>query len=395
MTTFAVIAGGGTSGHVLPALAVAESLVDNGRSLDQLQYFGARRGVETRLVPPSGLRAEFFDVVGLKRELSVSACVNNLLFFPKLLLAWWRAWRHLRRSRPRVVVSVGGYASLPAVLAARVLRIPIVVVTYDRTPGRSSALTSRFATAVASAFPESALPRHEYTGAPVLRVLRTLDRDAERRSARQRLGLETERFCVGVIGGSLGSGILNEVILTFVRQRAADEGLAIRHVVGGRFLEAHRRRLIDEGIPFTDPSVDPSIDLTAAVDDRRGVHYQVIGYEDDMASLYAAADVVVGRGGAGTVAEVAVTGTPAVLVPWSGAADDHQRANVEWLADLGGAIAVEESEIAARLPVLLEELRRDPERLRELGRGAYEAGARSRHGAIADLVERVAAEGSS
>ncbi|MFM7127442.1 MAG: UDP-N-acetylglucosamine--N-acetylmuramyl-(pentapeptide) pyrophosphoryl-undecaprenol N-acetylglucosamine transferase [Actinomycetota bacterium] len=387
MTTFAVIAGGGTSGHVLPALAVAESLVDAGHSLAELEYFGARRGVETRLVPPSGLRAEFFDVVGLKREISVSALVNNLLFAPKLLRAWWRAVRHLRRSRPRVVVSVGGYASLPAVLGARVLKIPIVVVTYDRTPGRSSALTSRFAAAVASAFPEGILPRSEYTGAPVRRALRNLDREAERASARRRLGLEADRFCIGVIGGSLGSGILNDVTLTLVRHWASDPGVAIRHVVGGRFLETHRQRLIDTAVSFDDG--------TSTMDERGGLHYQIIGYEEDMTSMYAAVDVIVGRGGAGTVAEVAVTGTPAVLIPWSGSADDHQRANVAWLADEGGALAMDETVVARELPHLLDELRRDPNRLHSLGHRAHEAGARSRLGAIADLVERVAAEGSS
>lgn len=387
MTVFAVIAGGGTSGHVLPALAVAESLVDGGRTLDELVYFGARRGVETRLVPPSGLRAEYFDVVGLKREFSASACVNNAIFAPKMLIASWKALRTLRRSRPQVVVSVGGYASLPAVLAAWVSRIPIVVVTYDRTPGRSSAITSRFAAAVASAFPEASLPRHEYTGAPVRRELRSLVREAERRTARQRLGIDAERFCIGVIGGSLGSGMLNDAISTFVQQRTADAGLAIRHVVGARFLATHRQRLIDTGVPFSEEGT--------TVGSPAGVQYQISGYEDDMASLYAAVDVIVGRGGAGTVAEVAVTGTPAVLVPWSGAADDHQLANVEWLADRGGAIMMSEAEVARRLGDLLDDLRRDQGRLRELGRAAHRAGERSRHGAIADLVERVAAERSS
>ncbi|MGA0879432.1 MAG: UDP-N-acetylglucosamine--N-acetylmuramyl-(pentapeptide) pyrophosphoryl-undecaprenol N-acetylglucosamine transferase, partial [Ilumatobacteraceae bacterium] len=176
MTIFAVIAGGGTSGHVLPALAVAESLVDAGHDRSEVHYIGARRGIETRLVPPSGFIAHFFDVVGLKREVSAGALRQNLVFVPKLLRASWQTLRLLRDLQPRVVVSVGGYASLPAVLAARMLSIPIVVVTYDRIPGRSSAITSRFAAAVASAFPESPLPRFEFTGAPVRRELRTLDR---------------------------------------------------------------------------------------------------------------------------------------------------------------------------------------------------------------------------
>ena len=213
MNRFAVIAGGGTSGHVLPALAIAESIIDHGHEREEIVYFGARRGRETQLVPPTGLTLHVFDVIGLQRELSVKAQLSNLLFAPKLLRSTWQAFRLMRKLRPRVVISVGGYASLPAVLSARLLKIPVVVVTYDRTPGRSSALTSRFAAAVASAFPDSPLPRSHFTGAPVRRALRTLVRDQERARARELLGIPPECFMIGVVGGSLGSGILNEAVL--------------------------------------------------------------------------------------------------------------------------------------------------------------------------------------
>lgn len=382
MSVFAVIAGGGTSGHVLPALAVAEGLVDIGHDRSEVHYVGTRRGIETRLLPPSGFTAHFFDVVGVKREFSLAAVHQNLLFLPKLLRAWWKAMRLLRTLRPLVVVSVGGYASLPAVLAARLLSIPIVVVTYDRTPGRSSAVTSRFATVVASAFPESPLPRFEFTGAPVRRELRTLDRPSTRKAARQRLGIDDSRFCVAVIGGSLGSGVLNDAVRTVARDRVSDSGLCIRHVVGERFLESYRRSLQEAGIPFSAGS--------PATVTSTGLQYQILGYEDDMASVYAAADLVVGRGGAGTVAEIAATGTPAILVPWAGAAEDHQTDNVRWLADQGGALFLEEHECAARLASILDDLRHDAAALASLGRHAHAAGARSREGAIAAVIERVA-----
>ena len=138
--SLALITGGGTAGHVLPALAVAEALVDRGHPLADLHYVGAQRGIETRLVPPTGLPHTFLDVVGVQRRLDRS----NLGFGPKLRRAI-RDHHRDRRSGPGHDpgdAAVGGYASLPAVLAARRLRIPVVVVSYDRRPGRASQLAA-------------------------------------------------------------------------------------------------------------------------------------------------------------------------------------------------------------------------------------------------------------
>ncbi|MFM8857211.1 MAG: UDP-N-acetylglucosamine--N-acetylmuramyl-(pentapeptide) pyrophosphoryl-undecaprenol N-acetylglucosamine transferase [Actinomycetota bacterium] len=201
MKCFAVVAGGGTSGHVLPALAIAEALVDAGRATSDVVYFGARRGVETSIVPPTGFPHEFFDVVGLKREISPAALRNNATFVPRMLCARRRAIAYMREHRPQVVISVGGYASLPAVLAARVCKIPIVVVSYDRRPGRSSQWAARYARRCAVAYPESTLPRAVWTGAPVRRSIRLLDRTAERARARQRWGISEDVFLIGVSGG--------------------------------------------------------------------------------------------------------------------------------------------------------------------------------------------------
>jgi len=388
MTCYAVIAGGGTSGHVLPALAVAESIIESGHHRDEVVYFGARRGIETKLVPPSGLSLHLFDVNGLQRELSMAAWRNNLLFGPKLVRSSWQAWKLLRHLRPRVVVSVGGYASLPAVLGARLLRVPVVVITYDRSPGRSSAITSRFAAAVASAFPDSPLPRSQFTGAPVRRELRTLVRSQDRAAARKRLGIDSERFCIGVIGGSLGSGVLNAAIEDFAKERRNDQGLAIRHVVGERFIDTYRASLQAAGVPFVEPERQ-EVPLNPEHAER-GLLYQIVGYEADMASMYAAVDVIVGRGGAGTVAEVAVTGTPAVLIPWAQAADDHQTENVRWLADNGGAVFISEDLCRQELSNVLNTLRQDSLYREQLGRQAYVLGEKNRVGAIAALIDNVA-----
>lgn len=361
--TFAVVTGGGTAGHVLPALAVADALVAKGHAPDSIHYMGAERGIETRLLPDTPYPYTFFDVVGFQRRLSK----RNLGFLPKMWRARRRAIALLRRLHPDVVVSVGGYASMPAVFAARKLGIPVVVVSFDLLPGRASRLAARRAAACAVAFPNSPLPRATMTGAPVRSQVLDVDRDHDRAAARQLLDLPHDRFVVAVMGGSQGSGILNEAVWKLVESHRGDSGLAIRHAVGDRFLA-------DAPSPLN------------VVDD---VIYQPIGYESNMPAVYAACDVLVGRGGASTAHEVAVTGTPAVLVPWADSAEDHQTLNVTWLSDQQAAVHLPESRLA-ELDGVLDRLRTDSVERAALGQRAFEVGAVHRSGALAELVESVA-----
>jgi UDP-N-acetylglucosamine:LPS N-acetylglucosamine transferase len=366
MTVFAVVAGGGTSGHVLPALAIVDALVERGHDRSSLLYMGTRRGVETTLVPPTGTPAVFDDVVGLQR--SRRAWRANLGFVPKLWRARRAATARFRTDRPAVVVSVGGYASLPAVLAARRLHVPIVVVSYDRTPGRSSRITSRFATISATAFPDSPLPRAVHSGAPVRSEIRHLDRAQERVAARGRLGVPTDRFLVVVVGGSLGSGALNTAVESLVRQCRDDATLAVFHVAGDRFVDGVRERM----------------DRLMANDAE--VAYRLVGYHDRIVDLYAAADLIVARGGAGTVAEIATVGVPSLLVPWSDAADDHQTDNVRWLSEAGAAVLSTDDRISDEIVDVVRTLRARPDRLVEMSRRARELGEVNRRAAVADVV---------
>lgn len=365
MSTFAVVTGGGTAGHVLPALAVADALVAGGRQSSEVHYVGCERGIETRLLPATDYSHTFFDVIGFQRSLSR----RNLGFVPKMVSARRAAIDLLRSLDPQVVVSVGGYASMPAVFAARKLGVPVVVVSYDLRPGRASQVAARRAAACAVAFENSPLPRAEMTGAPVRQTILDVDRTADRAAARQRLSVDDDRFLVAVMGGSLGSGVLNDAIAAFVSEHAADDRLAVRQVAGERFAESIR----------------------TVGDGTSGVAHEVIGYEPDMPAVYAAADLLIGRGGASTVHEVAVTGIPAILVPWRGAADDHQRGNVEWLSGVGGAVLLTEADVAAgRLGTEIDRLRRDDSARSALSSAAYERGNVHRSGALADLIERVA-----
>ena len=359
---YAVVTGGGTSGHVLPALAVADALVAAGHDADTIRYVGAQRGVETQLLPDTPYPHEFLDVVGAQRRLTRT----NLGFVPKMVRSTRVAMRLLRQWQPRVVVSVGGYASMPSVFAARRLGIPVVVVSYDRTPGRASRLAARSAAACAVAFENSPLPRAELTGAPVRQSILDVDRSssAARGRARDALGLDPERFVIAVMGGSLGSGVLNDAIARYLLAHRDDEQLAVRQIAGARF-----------------------VDTVSRVDGD--VVHQVVAYEADMASVYTACDLMIGRGGASTVHEVAVTGTPAILVPWAASADDHQTDNVQWLSEVGGAVLLREDDLAT-LSETIAALRADPARRAELADAAGRRGAVHRSGALAGLIERVA-----
>jgi UDP-N-acetylglucosamine--N-acetylmuramyl-(pentapeptide) pyrophosphoryl-undecaprenol N-acetylglucosamine transferase len=366
MNAYAVVTGGGTSGHVLPALAIAEALVAAGHETNSVHYVGTQRGVESRLAPESGYPHTLLDVVGLQRSLSR----RNLEFLPKLWRATGDAKTLLRTLRPQVVVNVGGYGSFPATWAARQLGIPYVVVSYDRRPGLVSKVMAKKAAAVAVAFPGSTLPHAELTGAPVRQEMIVLDREASRSKAREELQLPADRFVVAVMCGSQGAAAVNAVVTAAVERLQGDRELAVYHVVGDRFL--------DQAAPGRDGS--------------DGILYRVIGYEDRMPLLYAAADLLVTRGGAGTMAELATVGAPAIVVPWPDAAENHQVDNAKVLSEQGAAVLVEQSELSVdRLIAEIQGFRSDPARLAVMALRARESGAVHRSGALVTTIERVAA----
>jgi UDP-N-acetylglucosamine--N-acetylmuramyl-(pentapeptide) pyrophosphoryl-undecaprenol N-acetylglucosamine transferase len=364
-STYAIVTGGGTSGHVVAALSVADALLAHDHPRDEIHYVGTTRGVERRLVPPTGYPHTCLDVVGLQRSLTT----RNLAFVPKLIRSTYHAVRLVRRLRPKVVVNVGGYASFPATAAALLLRVPIVIVSYDRRPGLVSRTMARFATASAVAYEGSTLPRAEVTGAPVRREVIAVDRRRDRDTARATLRLPHDRFVIGVVGGSLGAQRINEVISAAMERWSDRRDLAIYHIVGERNL----------------PSSAP------ARDGGRGIMYRVVGYEDRMPVVYAAADLMVTRAGAATVAELAVVGMPAIVVPWPGAAHDHQVDNARELRDRGAAVLVPESEFTVeRLIAEVERLIAAPDVLDRIGTEAAAAGERHRGGALVAMIERVA-----
>ena len=347
LPTFAVVAGGGTAGHVLPGLAIGRALVARGHAPGSVRYVGSQRGLEARLVPEAGFPLTLLPGRGITRSISLA----NLQAVAGIVVAVARAVVLVRRWRPRVVVALGGYASVPCTVAAVLWRVPIVVAEQNARAGAANRLAGRFAKACAVPFEGTDLPRAVVTGNPVRDEVLAVDRSTDRDGARRALDLPADRTVVAVFSGSLGSRTINRAVRGLAERWAGRSDLAIHHVVGERDW--------DEAVADPPPTLEG------------GLAYRAVRYEDHMEHLLAAADVAVCRAGGSTVAELAEVGLPAVLVPLPIATRDHQTANARPLVDVGAAVLVPDDELTVdRLADELGPLVADPPRLVAMGRAA-------------------------
>jgi UDP-N-acetylglucosamine--N-acetylmuramyl-(pentapeptide) pyrophosphoryl-undecaprenol N-acetylglucosamine transferase len=374
---YAVIAGGGTGGHVVPALAVARALVARGHEPGDIRFVGSRRGLEARLVPEAGFPITLLPGRGVSRRLSW----QSVAAVGALAGAAAQAFVMLARWRPAVVASVGGYASAPAVLAAILLRRPLVVAEQNAVPGLANRLAARFARVSAVAFAGTALPRAVVTGNPVRPEILAIDRSVEgRRKARAAFGLPEDRMVVAAFGGSLGSRRINGALAGLVASWASRADLAVRHVIGARDWDEFANRLGVGG-------------GAGEGGGAAGLLYQPVRYEERMDLLLTAADVAVCRAG-GSVAELAVAGLPSILVPLPGAPGDHQTANARAFADAGAAVLVPDHELtSARLAAELDALLEAPQRLRAMGEAAKDLAHPDAADQVAALIEESAGRG--
>jgi UDP-N-acetylglucosamine--N-acetylmuramyl-(pentapeptide) pyrophosphoryl-undecaprenol N-acetylglucosamine transferase len=350
---YALVAGGGTGGHLVPALVVARAL-GQGQGRDAVELVGARRGLDGELLAGEGLPVTLLPGRGIARRFDVRSVLANLGAVVGLALAVLVAVVLVMRRRPAVVVAMGGYACVPTALAAAVLGVPVVLVNVDAVPGAANRFVGRFARAAAVAFEGTTLPRAVVTGAPVRPdIVAAAHPDApSRAAARDALGLPGDRMVVGVVGGSLGSKRLNEAVIGLAGLWAARPDMALYHVVGRRdwswASSARGARSPRSG--------------------RDGLWYIQVPYEQRMALFYQAADLVVSRAGANTVAELAVVGVPAIVVPLPGAPADHQRANADVLGRAGAAVEIPDGECdPTRLAREIDALVSDPARLDAMG----------------------------
>jgi len=354
--TFALLAGGGTGGHTYPAIAVAQELERRGRAV---RFVGGKRGIEGRVVPAAGFEIDLLSGRGLQRSLSPASFRANIEAIGGALAAVVRAFSIVRRTRPRVVVGFGGYASFPTVLAARVLRVPIVVHEQDAAPGLANRLGVRLGARPAVSLPDTPLPNATLTGNPVRAAFAHLDRHPEHDPA-----------LIAVFGGAQGARTINRAALGCYDLWRARTDIAVRHVCGPRNLDECEQQ------------------LSAA---RRGgdaLQYELIGYEEQMDTLYSRASLAVCRSGAGTIAELTAVGLGSVLVPLPGAPSDHQTRNAQTLEKAGAAVMLADAECdPARLDQVVSGLVADHDRLDAMSRSAHALGRRDAAERLADLVE--------
>ena len=345
-----LIAGGGTGGHIIPALAVARELVD--RHGADVLFVGTSRGMEIRMVPEAGFRLRTIDAGPLK-NVSVGTRVRTLFHLPRSI---GDCKRLAREFAPAAVLGVGGYASGPAMAAALSLKIPAMVFEPNAMPGLANRLVGKRVQAAAVNFASARewFRHSEVTGIPVRPEFFHLDPPG---------GTAPHLL---VFGGSQGARIFNTNLPKVIAGLLdAVPGLTVTHQSGVRNGEA-----------------------TQAAYEKSGAdaaRWQVKPFINDMPEQFAQAHLVMARSGASTVAELAAAGKPALLVPFAAAADQHQRRNAEVMVDAGAAVMLQENEMEqpGKLLETLTSLLNAPERLAAMG-----AAARSQ--AHPHAVERIA-----
>ena len=317
-----VIAAGGTGGHIYPGLALAEALAEM-RPDVRIEFVGTRRGLEGELIPAAGYPLHLYDMVQFAGQGWRKATVPI-----PLARASWQARGILKRVGADAAVSMGGYSGVPLVVGARLGRVPALVHEPGAVPGKANQLAARFTRNLATSFPQTRFLGVDvrYVGYPLRGAITTFNRDKLRPLARAAYGLDDRVAMILVTGGSQGARSLNDLTLGLAERWAGRDDI---HIVLKAGAHHHEK-------------------VAAALHDHPGRHLvELVRYIDRMDEAYAAADLAVTRAGAGTVAELAVVGLPAILVPFPHDEHDEQTHNAEPLVEAGGAVLVRDHEATA------------------------------------------------
>lgn len=354
---------GGTGGHILPAMAVLDALKGREGLLTGVRFFGPDNRGERATVETRGIRFETVPAKGIRGRNPVQLAIAVAR------LAWGTivAARRLRSFRPDVVFSTGGYASFPCSVAARLLRLPLVVYLPDVTPGWAvqveKRLATRMATSTDAALEHLPAGKTTVTGYPV----RSAFFSTTREEARREFGLPSDEPVVVIAGASQGARAINEAV--FAAAKTLCESATVVHVTGTADLAAAE-------------------DLRASLPEALRERYQVAPFRDDLPSLMVAADLGVFRAGASVLGEVPAAGLPAIFVPGT-FAGGHQRDNARWLAQGGAAEILEQDDLGELADRVLALIRR-PDRLAEMREAARELARPHAAEAIGDLIVEAA-----
>ena len=369
----AILAGGGTGGHVIPALAIANELKKSYGC--ECLFMGTARGIENRLVPAAGYPLELVRVGALK-NVSLMTRAKTAFNLPR---AVWQASGMINRFAPDVVIGVGGYASGPAMLAAVVKHIPTLAFEPNVVPGFANRVVARFVSAAAVHFEETAKYfRHgEVTGVPVRQAFFEIPSKSPpsfAKNAKGGWGNPNKGWgTLLVFGGSQGAHAINEAMIRCLP-------VLLREAPGIHSIHQTGERDYNDALAAYQKMQEAGA----------GGAFQVFKFIEDMPAAFGRADLLVCRSGASTVAEITAAGKPAIFVPFPRAADDHQRVNAEALARHGAAVVVEESKLeGVWLAETIAALLGEPPRLERMSRAARELAHPNAARDIAAMAARI------
>lgn len=350
MSELLMVAGGGTGGHIYPAIAIAKEYLARSASR-QVVFVGTEYGLEKTIVPKAGFPLAFVRVGGLKGK-SLGHTLRNILRLP---FGFVDAWRLLSHHRPAAVLGVGGYASGPVLMVAALRGIPTIIHEANAFPGLTNRILARFVRTIAVGFPKAI---EQFGGKGIVTGNPVRSEFFEAFPARS----DSDKVRLLLFGGSQGSKILNDTMAQALLFMAHLRGrLEIVHQTGPAMLEEIRAAYANSAFPGA----------------------RVVPYLDAMAAEMAAADLVVSRAGAMTVGELAAVGRAAILVPFAAATNNHQEFNARALETAGGSVVITESELSPeRLAARISELAGDAAGLREMGK-------RQRSQAVADATANI------
>ena len=341
MSLRVMIAGGGTGGHLFPGIAVGEEILARSEE-SSIVFVGTERGIEARVVPELGYDLKLITVSGLK-TVGLLGKIRGLLRIPGAI---WQSRKLIKEFAPDVVVGVGGYASGPVVLAARLRGVATAVLEQNSVPGMTNKILGKFVRRIFLSFAESTrfFPEKKtvLSGNPIRKEIRAALGDG----GEDKPTGDGDTIRIFVFGGSQGAVAVNKLVCDAASLlRDSDIDLKIVHQTGERDLEACRARYQEAGI-------------------KADCH----AFIRDMASEYRAADIVVARAGATTIAELGVVGRPAILIPYPHAADNHQELNAKEMAEAGAAIMHKQADLTGKkLADSIAELAQNEERRQAMG----------------------------
>ncbi|MFH6970581.1 undecaprenyldiphospho-muramoylpentapeptide beta-N-acetylglucosaminyltransferase [Flavobacterium petrolei] len=334
-----ILSGGGTGGHIYPAIAIANELKSRFPDAEFL-FVGAKDKMEMQKVPQAGYKIIGLWIAGLQRRLTF----DNTLFPIKLISSLLKSRTIIRNFKPDVVVGTGGFASGPLLQIAAIAGIPTVIQEQNSYPGITNKLLSKNADKICVAYEnlERFFPKNKMilTGNPVRQDL--IDIDSKREEALQYFNLDPNKQILLVLGGSLGARRVNQLIAKEILTFAA-HNIQVIWQCGKLYFDEYKRVEENENI-------------------------QIHSFIDRMDLVYAAADIVISRAGASSVSELCIVGKPVIFIPSPNVAEDHQTKNAQAIVDKKGALLLKESELDSQFSVVFESLVKDPEKQKQLSK---------------------------